>query len=228
MDRPCSPGVAAKVGSVSPSNRRLADSSRTESRGRLGSVAAARANLQTTGIRQHLRARNEDLRAVLHSLRRIERPRASSNRNYRYEEAWESKRSKPRQAVGARGLPARSEAGRAGRCWSRSRRQREDRGGRCVVRRISRGSGAALPQSCQIRRLLGTSTLMRALALFFLRAYKKLISPWLPPMCRFEPTCSVYAMEAISKYGVLRGSWLALRRLLRCQPFHPGGWDPVP
>jgi putative membrane protein insertion efficiency factor len=69
---------------------------------------------------------------------------------------------------------------------------------------------------------------MRWLILVPLRLYKKLISPLLPPLCRFEPTCSVYAMDAVSKYGVLRGLWLAARRLLRCHPFNPGGWDPVP
>jgi uncharacterized protein len=69
---------------------------------------------------------------------------------------------------------------------------------------------------------------MRTLTLFFLRLYKRFISPLLPPACRFEPTCSVYAMQAIEKYGFIRGSWLAFKRLLRCQPFHPGGWDPIP
>ncbi|HEY5611269.1 MAG TPA: membrane protein insertion efficiency factor YidD [Thermoanaerobaculia bacterium] len=69
---------------------------------------------------------------------------------------------------------------------------------------------------------------MRTLALFLLRTYKRFISPLLPPACRFEPTCSVYAMTAIDKYGIGRGSWLAFRRLLRCHPLHPGGWDPVP
>jgi putative membrane protein insertion efficiency factor len=61
-----------------------------------------------------------------------------------------------------------------------------------------------------------------------LRAYKVLISPALPPACRFTPTCSQYALEAIERYGALRGSWLALRRLARCHPFHPGGFDAVP
>ena len=58
--------------------------------------------------------------------------------------------------------------------------------------------------------------------------YRRWISPALPPRCRFAPTCSTYAAEAISVHGAARGSWLTLRRLLRCQPFHPGGHDPVP
>lgn len=69
---------------------------------------------------------------------------------------------------------------------------------------------------------------MRGVALFLLRFYKRFISPLLPPMCRFEPTCSVYTMQAVEKYGTLRGVWLGARRLLRCHPFNPGGWDPVP
>ncbi len=70
--------------------------------------------------------------------------------------------------------------------------------------------------------------IMRGAALFLLRFYKRWISPLLPPMCRFEPTCSVYTMQAVEKYGFLRGVWLGARRLLRCHPFNPGGWDPVP
>ena len=69
---------------------------------------------------------------------------------------------------------------------------------------------------------------MQRVAILILRFYKRFISPLLPPMCRFEPTCSVYAMEAIKRYGVIRGSWLSLLRLLRCHPLNPGGWDPVP
>lgn len=69
---------------------------------------------------------------------------------------------------------------------------------------------------------------MRTLIVFLLRGYKRFLSPFLPPMCRFEPTCSTYMMEAVSKYGVLRGGFLGLRRLSRCHVFNPGGWDPVP
>lgn len=61
-----------------------------------------------------------------------------------------------------------------------------------------------------------------------LGVYKRVLSPLLPPACRFHPTCSVYAAEAIARRGLLRGSLLALRRLTRCHPFHPGGFDPVP
>jgi uncharacterized protein len=70
--------------------------------------------------------------------------------------------------------------------------------------------------------------MMRSVALFLLRLYKRFLSPLLPPMCRFEPTCSVYTMHAVEKYGALRGCWLGVRRLARCHPFNPGGWDPVP
>ena len=70
--------------------------------------------------------------------------------------------------------------------------------------------------------------MIRKVVVALLRGYKLFISPWLPPACRFEPTCSVYAMEALELHGVLRGGWLTLRRLSRCHPFHHGGFDPVP
>ncbi len=68
---------------------------------------------------------------------------------------------------------------------------------------------------------------MRAILISLLKFYKVAISPWLPPSCRFVPTCSEYALEAIQRYGPLRGSAMGLRRVLRCHPFHPGGYDPV-
>jgi putative membrane protein insertion efficiency factor len=58
--------------------------------------------------------------------------------------------------------------------------------------------------------------------------YKKAVSPYLPGSCRYYPTCSSYAMEAVRKYGALKGSYLAFKRILRCHPFHQGGYDPVP
>ncbi|MGH3751094.1 MAG: membrane protein insertion efficiency factor YidD [Pseudonocardiaceae bacterium] len=61
-----------------------------------------------------------------------------------------------------------------------------------------------------------------------LRCYRRWISPALPPTCRFHPSCSAYAVEALTVHGALRGSWLTGRRLLRCAPWHPGGVDPVP
>ena len=68
----------------------------------------------------------------------------------------------------------------------------------------------------------------RSAAVGALRLYKRFISPVLPPACRFTPTCSEYAAEAIEKHGILRGGTLAVRRLGRCGPWHPGGYDPVP
>jgi hypothetical protein len=61
-----------------------------------------------------------------------------------------------------------------------------------------------------------------------LAAYKRWLSPALPPACRFAPTCSEYMREAVAVHGVGRGVWLGLKRLARCHPFHPGGFDPVP
>ena len=65
-------------------------------------------------------------------------------------------------------------------------------------------------------------------AVAVLDLYKRFVSPFLPPACRFHPTCSMYAREAISRHGLGRGSALALRRLSKCHPFHEGGIDPVP
>ena len=70
---------------------------------------------------------------------------------------------------------------------------------------------------------------MKKVFLALIRFYQRRISPGLPPRCRFIPTCSQYAVEAIEKYGALKGGWLALRRFLRCHPFYKGNfYDPVP
>jgi len=69
---------------------------------------------------------------------------------------------------------------------------------------------------------------MRRLAQWLIRAYQLMLSPFLGNHCRFYPSCSQYALEAIGRFGVLRGGFMGLRRLLRCHPWHPGGLDPVP
>jgi len=68
---------------------------------------------------------------------------------------------------------------------------------------------------------------LRFAAVVLIRSYQLLVSPLLPPACRYPPTCSQYMIEAIERYGIVRGSYLGVRRLLRCHPFHPGGYDPV-
>ena len=69
---------------------------------------------------------------------------------------------------------------------------------------------------------------MRALLVGLVKAYRLLLSPWLGQACRFEPTCSIYAIEALERHGAAAGSYLTLRRLVRCQPWCEGGHDPVP
>jgi uncharacterized protein len=68
----------------------------------------------------------------------------------------------------------------------------------------------------------------RRLLMALIRLYQRFVSPALPASCRFHPSCSQYALEAVTRHGAIKGSWLAARRLARCHPFHPGGFDPVP
>ncbi|MCX6091456.1 MAG: membrane protein insertion efficiency factor YidD [Candidatus Bipolaricaulota bacterium] len=70
--------------------------------------------------------------------------------------------------------------------------------------------------------------MFRSILVAPIRAYRRFLSPVLPHSCRFYPSCSEYAIEAVETHGVFRGGWLAVRRLLKCQPLHPGGYDPVP
>lgn len=69
---------------------------------------------------------------------------------------------------------------------------------------------------------------MKQLALFLLRVYKRFVSAVLPPSCRFTPSCSEYTYEAIDRYGFIKGGWAGIKRIIRCNPFNPGGYDPVP
>jgi putative membrane protein insertion efficiency factor len=74
----------------------------------------------------------------------------------------------------------------------------------------------------------GPARVPRRLFATLIRGYQRFVSPALPPSCRFHPSCSQYALEAVTRHGALKGGWLAARRLARCHPFHPGGFDPVP
>lgn len=70
--------------------------------------------------------------------------------------------------------------------------------------------------------------MLKGLVLALIKGYRYALSPLLGQNCRFFPSCSEYAVEAVTKFGVLRGGWLAIRRICRCHPWHPGGFDPVP
>ena len=70
--------------------------------------------------------------------------------------------------------------------------------------------------------------MIRAVLVFLVRIYQAILSPLLPASCRFQPTCSQYAVEALTRHGAIRGSWLSLKRILRCRPGGPAGEDPVP
>ncbi|MCF6095097.1 membrane protein insertion efficiency factor YidD [Microaerobacter geothermalis] len=69
---------------------------------------------------------------------------------------------------------------------------------------------------------------MKRIFIFIIQFYRKVISPLKPPTCRFYPTCSMYALQAVNKYGPWRGGWMTMKRIAKCHPFHPGGIDPLP
>jgi uncharacterized protein len=70
--------------------------------------------------------------------------------------------------------------------------------------------------------------MLKKLFIAFIRFYQIFISPLKPPTCRFYPTCSHYGLEAVKRFGAIKGGWLTVKRILKCHPFHPGGFDPVP
>jgi uncharacterized protein len=75
---------------------------------------------------------------------------------------------------------------------------------------------------------LGVWEVAKKLLISFIRFYQIFISPLKPPTCRFYPTCSHYGLEAVKRFGAIKGGWLTIKRILKCHPFHPGGFDPVP
>jgi putative membrane protein insertion efficiency factor len=79
-----------------------------------------------------------------------------------------------------------------------------------------------------MRLLKGLLRVPRRLAMLAIRGYQVFISPLLPSACRFTPSCSAYALTSVERYGLFKGGWLAVRRIGRCHPFNPGGYDPVP
>ena len=121
----------------------------------------------------------------------------------------------------ASGRPAR----RTSRACCRCGRQRCARGG---PRRGAAGGGASEELAGTVRPVSADPSGPARLLLLLVTGYRRGISPLLPARCRFAPSCSAYAQEALQRHGAGRGSWLALRRVARCHPFHPGGHDPVP
>jgi len=71
-------------------------------------------------------------------------------------------------------------------------------------------------------------SIVRRAVILLIRGYQVTVSPLLPSACRYQPTCSQYTLEAVERHGALRGAWLGAKRIVRCHPFHPGGYDPVP
>jgi putative membrane protein insertion efficiency factor len=76
--------------------------------------------------------------------------------------------------------------------------------------------------------VIGRRSRSAGAVIFFIQLYRNMVSPLRLPTCRFTPTCSQYAVDALTEWGLLRGGWLALVRLAKCGPWHPGGWDPIP
>ncbi|MCK5676022.1 MAG: membrane protein insertion efficiency factor YidD [Verrucomicrobia bacterium] len=75
---------------------------------------------------------------------------------------------------------------------------------------------------------MGITAVPAKVAIMLVRLYQKMVSPWLGPRCRFHPSCSNYCIEALQQHGMVRGLWLGVKRIFKCHPFHPGGYDPVP
>jgi putative membrane protein insertion efficiency factor len=188
-------------------------------------LSQTRADRQAARVCSHLRTRSQAAFALLRFVRSQERTWTSAAGHHGDAKAGKGSRPESAEAMGARNLAAAADSPGPGEAIVGCGDQRQGgrtRGRIFRIRGRSRTGAATRPQRGD------ASAVIRSALLFLLGAYKRVLSPLLPPACRFEPTCSIYAMNAISKYGAGRGGWLAVRRLLRCHPFHPGGFDPVP
>jgi putative membrane protein insertion efficiency factor len=144
--------------------------------------------------------------------------------DYRAGASGERRGSQPGEAAPAGGFPTPpcSYPGRVG-----YRLESAPGGGKGPVSDAASGNPAPLPQSGRTQLLGGVPAAMRSAALALIRFYQVCLSPTLPSSCRYYPSCSAYAYEAVEKWGLWRGAEMAFRRLLRCRPFGGHGYDPV-
>src|SRR5690606_10968510 len=156
------------------------------------------------------------------------RSRTGPDRHIRQPQGGESGDAKPRKAIGEGGPPAKD------RLLARGNGSGHHRPCSCRIHGLSSGGVQFAP--CDVQRKIAEEkrrkeegkVAMKVIALGAIRFYRRFISPLKPPSCRFYPTCSECGLTAIARYGVIRGGWLTVKRIAKCHPFHPGGFDPLP
>lgn len=210
-----SPAGAAKDANACPCEGRSRDSP-------IGRPAAAGANCQPSRFSPGLRSGKQALFPLHGSVLPPQRIRPPTTRHHDHEEGGESRPAESSPALDARDLSPPSERAGTRRNLARPGGESEGNGGGSQLHAVLGRSDEGVSTDRQ------RDTSVRGLLVGLLKLYKRFVSPLLPPACRFEPSCSIYAMNAIAKHGVVRGARLTARRLLKCHPFHPGGWDPVP
>lgn len=166
----------------------------------------------------------------MHYFLPVQRVASHAAGDYHSEGAWRRGSSQPHPAAAERNLPAESECNSAGVGYCV---ESTPRGGEHRFSNSDQGNRALIPGCASARRFThrlaaAVGRGMQILLLAIIRAYQVFISPALPSACRFVPTCSEYAREAIMYQGVWRGLWLTLRRLARCHPWGGHGFDPAP
>ena len=165
----------------------------------------------------------------MHDFLPLERVASHAPRNHRSKGCWELRNPEPHSAAAARGFPAEP----GGYCAGVGHRSES---APCSCGASLRGPDERIAAAISWRpaarwfRTLGAAALdmMSRIVLVLIRVYQLLISPALPSSCRFYPTCSAYAYEAVETWGLRRGIWLAVGRIAHCHPFTAGGYDPVP